>query len=258
MEQNVPLRFFGPRSARLREVTGRDEFAVSGTSTAHAIELLSTLLQQPGVEPGAGHAVLDLVTADRDRLLAAVYARAFGDRIESTLTCTRCAQPFDLTFSLHSLIESVDARASATDLRPLADGRYESSEGLRFRLPTGRDELALTGVAADRLESVLLERCAVEGDASAQGVTWDELLERVAPLLDLDLQARCVECGHVHAIRFDIQSYLLGAFVGERRRLLTDINRLARAYSWSLEEILSLSRSDRRQFVELIESDYAA
>jgi len=51
---------------------------------------------------------------------------------------------------------------------------------------------------------------------------------------------------------------LLGALVSERRRLLSDINCIAGAYSWSLDEILSLTRSDRRQLVELIENEYAA
>ena len=54
--------------------------------------------------------------------------------------------------------------------------------------------------------------------------------------------------------QFDIQTYLLGAILSERRSLLSDINCIARAYSWSLDEILSLTRSDRRHLVELIEN----
>ena len=36
----------------------------------------------------------DLTAADRDRLLAALYEQAFGDRIDSTLTCAECARPW--------------------------------------------------------------------------------------------------------------------------------------------------------------------
>jgi hypothetical protein len=84
------------------------------------------------------------------------------------------------------------------------------------------------------------------------------LLDDVAPLLDLELSARCVECGYVQTVHFDIQTYLLGAIISERRRLLNEINRIARAYAWSLEEILSLRRTDRRYLVELIENEYVA
>jgi hypothetical protein len=103
---------------------------------------------------------------------------------------------------------------------------------------------------------LLLSRCAEGGDWPEGGVAFEQLLEQVAPLLDLELIAPCAECGHVHTIQFDIQTYVLGAIVAERRRLLSEINRIARAYSWSLDEILSLRRSDRRQFVELIENEY--
>ena len=249
----IPLRFAGPGIvASLRELTGRDEFGVVGANTANAIKLLSTLLADSTPELKAA----DLVASDRDRLLAAVYERAFGDRIESTLTCAQCQQPFDLDFSLKRVIKAVDERTSGEDWRALGDGLFESSSGARFRLPTGRDELELAALSRDAVESMLLKRCAEASEWSEDQTAFEELLERVAPLLDFELVASCAECKHVHTIQFDIQTYVLGALMAERRRLLAEINRLARAYSWSLEEILSLRRSDRRQFVELIENEY--
>ena len=253
---NIPLRFAGfGLNARLRELTGRDEFGVLGTNTANAISLLSPLIEDSRVGEEQLSAA-DLVASDRDRLLAAVYERAFGDRIESTLTCARCGQPFDLDFSLHRVIKTVDERTTSDKWQALGEGRFENSTGARFRLPTGSDELELAGLAPDAVESLLLKRCAEESNWSEEPAAFEELLERVAPLLDLELVAPCAECGHVHTIQFDIQTYVLGAIVAERRRLLTGINRLARAYSWSLDEILSLRRSDRRRFVELIENEY--
>jgi hypothetical protein len=238
----IPLRFAADtRIARLRDLTGRDELAVSGASTADAIDLLSALLEEP---PAA-----DLVAADRDRLLAVVYERAFGDRIESTLTCAKCGQPFDLFFSLRQLVESIETRgAAAGRWKALGDGRFEGADGVSVRIPTGHDELAVAGLPPEEVESFLRTR--------AEG--GEELLEEVAPLLDLELLASCAECRHVHTIQFDIQTYLLGAIVAERRRLLAEINRIAVAYGWALDEILSLSRADRRMFVELIENERVA
>jgi len=238
----VPLRFAGQRRmARLRELTGRDEYAVAGASTAMAIALLSALMEE-------GSAA-DLVAADRDRLLAAVHLQAFGDRIESTLTCVKCGQPFDLNFSLRGLIDSIDARTPSAQWKALGDGRFESADGATIRLPTGSDELSVADLPSEEVEGVLRTRA-----------DWpdDEVLEEVAPLLDLELVAPCAECRHVHAIRFDIQSYFLTALAGERRRLLAEIHRLAIAYSWSLPEILSLTRTDRRTFVELIQNERVA
>ena len=253
---SIPLLFAGAQTvARLRELTGRDEFAVLGAGTAHAIQLISSLLGDPHPGDAGQLRATDLVAADRDLLLAAIYERAFGDRIESTLTCTRCAQPFDLYFSLRRLIETTHAENRERTWKSLSDGAFETSDGLLFRLPTGKDELELAGLAAAEVESRLLQRCLSESSWPKTATEFEDLLEQVAPLLHLVLIARCVECNHAHAVQFDIQSYVLGAIVAERRRLLFEIHRLARAYSWTLDEILSLRRSDRRQIVELIENE---
>lgn len=254
--ESIPLRFAGPnRTALLRELTGRDEYQVSETNTAQALDLLSSLLEKKSKTGPDPVQAVDLIAADRDRLLAAVYRRAFGDRIESTLTCARCDQPFDLFFSLNRLLASLDEPGSS-DCKTLGDGKFETASGVRFRLPTGMDELAAAGLAPEEVESLLLSRCLEGGEWPEGRTAFEELVEKVAPLLDLELLAPCAECNHIHTIQFDIQSYVLGAIVAERRRLLAEINRIARTYSWSLDEILSLTRSDRRKFVEIIDNEY--
>jgi hypothetical protein len=254
--ESIPLHFAGEgHTVCLRELTGRDEMAVTGTNTANAIQLVSTLLVNSSPEAAEPLRAADLVAADRDRLLAAIYEGAFGDRIESTLNCTRCAQPFDLHFSLRQLVATVDERTATGAWKPLSNGQFEGLKGLRLRLPTGKDELELAGYPASKMESLLLSRCLAGGDWPEGHSAFEQLLELVAPLLDMELVAPCAECGHVHTIQFDIQTYLLGAILAERRRLLAEINRIAKAYSWSLDEILSLRRSDRRHFVELIENE---
>ena len=257
ISDNVPLRFAGPiKAVRLRELTGRDEFRVLGASTSNAVDLLSALIDNADAEHSLDLRALDLVASDRDRLLAAVYERAFGDRIESTLSCEKCNQPFDLDFSLRSLVEVVDRRSPNTEWTYLNAGRFEDSKGQWFRLPTSKDEIAIAGMKPTDAASSLQELCTSEGAWSGDRDAFEELLEDVAPLLDLELTARCVECSHLQSVQFDIQTFLLGAIMAERRRLLNEINRLARAYAWSLEEILSLRRADRRYLVELIENEY--
>jgi hypothetical protein len=253
--ETIPLRFAGSGLAiRLRELTGRDEFEVQGTNTSNAINLVSSLIEG-GPDEGSSIKAMDLVASDRDRVLAGVYTRAFGDRIESTLTCVKCSELFDLNLSLRQVMQVVEEKQDY-DYRSLGNGQFETSTGARFRLPTGKDELELAGLSSDLIESELLRRCAEDNNWLEERASFEELLERVAPLLELELVAPCAECGHVHTIQFDMQTYLLGAIMAQRRRLLAEINRLARAYSWSLDEILSLARSNRRHLVELIENEF--
>ncbi|HEX2854251.1 MAG TPA: hypothetical protein VHO24_13530 [Opitutaceae bacterium] len=259
---SVSLRFApGQPRVRLRELTGTEERAVVGIATDDALRLLDALIITTPGEPAPPRAD-DLVASDRDRLLVAVYQRAFGDRIENTITCARCANPFDINFSLGGLAGSLENNAAgSTRARSLGGNRFETPEGLRFRLPTGHDERAIAALPAAEAETGLLRCCAVEDSApiaAADANALQELLAEVAPLVDLELDARCPDCRHVHALQFDIQSYLLGALLGERPRLAQEIHRIAIAYGWAMQEILSLGRHERRHFIELIDNDAAA
>jgi hypothetical protein len=240
----------------VREVTGHDEADVDGAASATAIRLLDRLLvadDEAGILPG--HAA-DLTAADRDRLLAAIYRRAYGDRIESTVTCGACRQPFDLSFSLAELGARVlDWPA---EVEPLPDGTFRLGGGLMVRLPTGRDELRVAGMPPAEAAEELYRSCLVGTDSGLEPEALSEMLERVAPVLDVELDARCAECGSREPRRFDIQSYLLDALAQERRRLLAEVHRIAVAYGWSLDAILSLTRSDRRQYVALIDAEPVA
>jgi hypothetical protein len=253
--QTIPLCFAARgRVAHLRELTGSDERAVSGIGTADALHLLDALVEPGTPDAPDRFAAADLPAADRDRLLTAVYERAFGDRIASTLTCAQCGRPFDLHFSLPHLVASLNRRAAP--LRPAADSaRFEVPGGPRFRLPTGADELAAAALPETEAESLLLSRCVENGAWPGGAQAFQNLLDEMAPLVDLELAATCPECSHAHVVQFDIQNYLLGAILSERPRLLLEIHRLASAYGWPLHEILSLTRSERRQLVEWIETE---
>jgi len=255
--RRVPLDRTGSRWAVLREPSGFDEERVGGRSTFEAIQLLDRLLcDQPGaaVQPGGAAA---LTVAERDVLLAAAWRMAWGAKIAGTLTCDACGQPFDFDFNLDTLVDEV--RAGAGEL-PVDDGVYTLPGGCRFRLPTGQDEFALAGreLGGEAGVTALLERCVVEGDAVLDGPAVAAAMERVAADLDVDLDAACSECGHHHAVRFQIQDYLLGAITSDWGGLHEDIHRLALAYRWSLHEILSLPRSRRRALVALLEGDTVA
>jgi hypothetical protein len=245
--------------ARLGELDGFRERSVRDTSTATAVRLLGELLGADGA--GGVVSAEELTAADRDRLLALVYRRAYGDRVESTVDCVRCESKFDLNFDLRELTESLDSQPPPDWVEALGDGTYRLPDGRRFRLPSGRDECEVAALPAEEAVPALVARCLIEeGEAAGDGrdaVVLQEALERIAPVLDLNLDARCPECGHAQAVHFDVQSYLLGALINERRQLAAEVHRLASSYGWALGDILSLGRAERRTYVSLIESDMA-
>ena len=262
-EQGVPYVLLG-------ELTGFAEQAVTGVSTLSALALLDGMLSAP--EGGeAAFSASRLAAPDRDRLLARVYLRSFGSRVESTLECSGCGEPFDLDFELADLLESLEAASRESRaggdaaVLVLEPGPEEAGTGARFRLPTGEDELAVAGLPAEAAEAELARRCLLDGASADEAGTaagflaaLDDHLARTAPLLDCELDAPCPHCGTPHAVRFDVQHYLLTLLTAERPRLSNEVHRLASAYGWSLAEILSLPRDDRRALVERVEADLAA
>src|SRR5438132_9690949 len=109
--ERVTLRD-APGWAWLGELTGRDEAGVHDLNTAAAVALLDGLVGRDGLDGVQPGRAIELTASDRDRLLAAVYRRTYGDRITSTLTCAGCGVPFDLSFSLAALLVDLDARTA--------------------------------------------------------------------------------------------------------------------------------------------------
>jgi hypothetical protein len=239
---------------RLRELTGHDERRVSGTSTEDALELLDAVIL-PLVDEGPPLRAEDLVAADRDRVLAALYIQTFGDRIENTLNCEACELPFDIHFSLCDLTATLEKRPRNPQFVPVGITTFESADGWRFRLPTGCDERAAAAAPSRTAESILAERCMPDTETRPDLAVLQAALDEVAPLLEFELKASCPECGRVHLVQFDIQTYLLRSLLNDQLHLLSDIHRLAAAYTWSANEILNLTRTERRRLVELVEND---
>ena len=260
MDQIRLNNLHGPEWVVLREISGIEEQSIANTSTLDAIQLLDTLVVSEYDGALQQGDAANLTPWDREQLLAAVYMRTYGSKIESTIKCSQCGENFDLDFSLHSLLESLSpASHNELGVSCLSDGTYQLKDGLSFRLPTGEDECAVIGLDQEQARALLLERC-------IQSVCDDEVLlkhsdaiqsvmEALSPLVDLELNARCPECGHDQAVHFDLQHYLLSAIQGERKRLMQEVHALASNYGWSLSEILGLPRSQRRTLASLVEMD---
>lgn len=248
----VPLDRSGRRWALLREPTGLDEQGVGASTTSDAVRLLDRLLvDEAGAAVRPGDAAL-LALPERDLLLAAAWRMAWGAQIVGTITCTKCGSLFDFDFDLDELTDQV--RSAPGDLT-LEDGVYALPSGVRFRLPTARDEASVVGLNGPNAAQALLETCLLSGDLAADGPEVEAAMEQVGSGIDVDFDAACPECGLVAAVRFQIQDYLLGAIASDWTGLVDDVHRIALAYGWSLREILSLTRSRRRALVTLLDGD---
>lgn len=243
----------GADHAVVGPLQGRAEAVVAGVGAATALAFLDGLLVPDPAVPGRAAAAAGLAVPDRDRVLADVYRTAFGDTVESTVACEDCGAPFELSFSLAALVADRDGRAAPGAARPVADGVWEV-DGVRFRLPTGADELA-AGVAPDP-EAALVGACLIDGPAATEPVA--AAMAELAPLIDAVVGGTCPECGATKAVSFDVQRYLLRTIQLGRPRLQREVHLLAVAYGWSRAEILDMTQADRRAHAAMVIDDRAS
>jgi len=232
---------------RLRALNGSDEFLLDSADPRAPHALLRRLVVEGGD--------IDALTiADYDRLLAAVFEALYGDRVEARTQCAACSEPLEISLSLTALA------AAPPDIEiglagPDARGTFLMPDGRRIRAPTVGDveRAARSGDVA-----ALRHACVVEGDADADAELLDAALEAAAPALTRDVAATCPHCAAAQSVRFDLANFLVASLARERPFLLREMHLLARGYGWSLAEILSLSRDDRRALARLCEAERAA
>jgi hypothetical protein len=245
----------GGKWARLRPVCGHDEASVNGAGAVEVIAFLDRLLSDaPGTTVGPGKGA-DLPVCDCDRLCAAIYVKYFGERIVGTATCRDCHEPFELNFSLPSLLESLADRRPAKASGPDDQGVFTLADGRRFRLPTVSQQCQVIGLEPDDAVAALLKACVLEGDPTHDPQTLEAAMEGVGGMLDHEIDAACPKCGARQAVRFDVQSYLFRTLGYERQFLNSEVHCIATAYGWSADEILGLTRDDRRGFMRLIQTE---
>jgi hypothetical protein len=247
----------GRRLANIREITGVEEQSVSNNTTIDAMALIRQLLVTTSEQSLSEKDIGQLTTWERDQVLAAIYIRHYGTRIDSTMQCGNCNAPFDMDFSLQALMEDLTPDPDV-EIERLEDGGYHI-HNVGFRLPTGDDECAVFGLPPDQAEAELLQRCLMDR-SSLDTDTLAEVqnaMQALSPVVNVDLDAKCPECGHDQSVQFDLQRYLLTSLMNDRGQLVQEIHLLASAYGWRLSEILNLTRSQRRAFVEMVDAEDA-
>jgi hypothetical protein len=250
-----------------RALCGWDEAYVDSINSIAATHLLGRLVEASDEESLTTAGCLDLSLCQRDALIAQLYRRDFGDVLTSTVNCVSCASPYDVDFSLSTLLTQVhDSSASAAKSMGVSESRspengatvYTLGSGLSFRMPTTRDQIAVRALA-NRAKTELLRRCTLSaGPLTASANTYEEVeqaIDGISTQVNLELSSECTECSASQLMHFDLGKYWLRAIVAGRATLDRDVHLMAAHYGWSLESIMGLARDRRRHLVGMIEMD---
>jgi len=244
------------REAALRPLTGREEDWLAqhaDTPNACAVtQLLNACLVRLESQPTSLELTRNLLAGDRDYLMLQLRRLTLGDHFQAVLTCPACAGRLDVDFQTSDIpVTECPQTAVSFTLEP--DEQTGATRPLRFRLPNGADQEAVSKLPARQAVQVLLQRCVSDtplSDVEQKAVS--AAMERLAPQVELELDLECPACAETFVESFDTTAFFLTEMRGQGRQLLREIHHLAFYYHWPEAEILSLRRDRRRAYLALL------
>jgi len=197
-----------------------------------------------------------LTVGQRNRRLLILRRDLLGPALNGYAECPHCGQGLEFALDANALLLPEPAGAAFT-------ATVEDLE-LDLRLPDSQDLAAvvhLDGLASAR--RLLLERCILaarhDGAPLDPAFLPDALLPALAetlaehdPQAETRLRLTCDACGHAWSALFDIVSFLWTEIEAYARRLLHETHTLARAYGWNEAEVLALSSTRRKFYLDLV------
>ena len=261
------------QTIQVRPISGtEEEFLLEQghtlSTSRQATALLARCVQTAEGSAQDEQAIRRLVIGDREVLLLELQRLMFGDRLSCVANCPApaCGSRMDFEITVAALLD----RQVPPPRRPL-EARVESGGHewrSHFRLPTVADLDCTTELAArdpDAAAELLLRRCLlglwcdgreIEPDQAPQALVdaMEDEITASDPYAETLLSASCPECRARFQIQFDPASYLFRQLGGGRRgQLFEEVHMLALHYHWSEADILHMSRTRRRLYLELLD-----
>ncbi len=240
----------------MHSLTAKDLLAAweRGLSQTSARRLITLLAE---VYPELGAAQLwQLPIGQRDGLALAARERLFGGRLVSLAHCPACSQPLEFE------LDAADIRAP--EPTPPSGHLHCEKDGyhLSFRLPDSRD-LVLAEAQANPAAAyqLLMARCLLDAKRGKRVHPVSELPEQVLaaledamsaadPQANTQLDLSCPACAHRWLAAFDIASFLWRELHAWAQRIIGEVHLLAKHYSWSEADILAMTPTRRRLYLE--------
>jgi hypothetical protein len=233
------------------------EKGYAATSRERGLLLLSSALPDvPGLEL--------LPIGERDARLLQLREKTFGSEIKCATACPRCGEKLDVEFTIPDLLR--DRKMRTTDILEM------SHEGIsmKLRMPNSLDLLSIE--QSDPVDSggrSLFARCVIEATREQVPLLPEDVPESVIdaageiisgadPLADMKIRLNCPSCENTWDMTFDITAYFWKEIDTWAMHTLHTVHLLAREYGWTESEILMLSTTRRRSYLDIISAEQGA
>ncbi|MCW8856716.1 MAG: hypothetical protein OQJ95_05080 [Kangiella sp.] len=233
-----------------KELTGKEELGLAkfgGTEMDEMYWLLEQIITD--ISSNDERLKLDELTlSDFDLCVSHLYEQLYGSRVNCEVNCQFCSDGFEFDIELSDFKKTIflDQKNYSRN----KNGDYISNKGEEvFTLPKVSDLKNLKECPAESWLKQFLQ----QGECHYEQL--QEHIETAGPLMSQDISADCPNCGESNLVRFDLTRYCLQSLKEEQKFLLKEVHIIANKYGWGLDQILSLTRSVRRQFAGFIIAD---
>lgn len=194
----------------------------------------------------------------RDERLLSLRERLFGPELNCLVDCPNCNERLEFTLLASEL------RQSGSDAPPESLSLTVDNWQIEFRLPNSEDLLEIADVRnAVAGRNLLIERCILSVARNQQAEAVDQLAEQVVnavvqkmsesdPQADAQLSFSCPGCREQWQESFDIAGFLWSEVNAWARRVIREVDALARVYGWSEAEILALTPLRRQIYLGMV------
>lgn len=202
-------------------------------------------------EAVAGEPLGNRPVGRRDACLLALHEELSGPVLDAVVSCPGCAEETEFTLDtpvLRKSAEQVEARGDVA----------VGSRRVAWRVPTGDDLVDLEAIEdPEAAAAELLARCTAGAEDGAP-LTGDERAAVTAAIADADplaevlVELTCPGCDRPFVADVDVADFATRAVRDAARRLLEEVDALARAYGWTEPEVLALSDRRRAAYLRLL------
>ncbi len=196
-----------------------------------------------------------LSIGQRDSLLMKVRQATFGDKIEAYIECPHCQERLEFTLPCDAL--GSHSREERQTTKTIV------CEGMKFhiRCPDSRDMAKVaTSQHVSEAKQILFTRCVTPTDTTKYvfqelpGTVQTALVDELAsldPQAEMLINLACPSCEHTWQGLFDIVSFFWIEIQVKARRLLQEIDVLARTYGWAETDILHMTNTRRALYRDM-------
>ena len=199
-----------------------------------------------------------LSVGERDARLLDLRALTFGQALDGFAECPQCGVRLEFELAaedirMHGLLEPEGWEHALT----------AAGVDLRFRLPTSQDLFAIAGCgSAEAGRDLLVKHCVTGATLDGRPIDCSKLppeaitalaarMAECDPQAEVLLSLACPACGHAWRLLLDIASFFWGEIQARAKRLVSEVDALARTYGWREADILSMTAGRRRSYLEL-------